>query len=96
MTSRDDRARDIQESIRRVLLRDWDPIGVKDVPEAQDEYDGYVGSVYRLLAQGAGREAIAQYLAAVERDSMGISTKEEELLTVASRLTQLSVRLGPA
>jgi hypothetical protein len=39
-------ARKIQESIRLVLLRDWDPIGVQDVPEAQDEYDSYVGGVY--------------------------------------------------
>jgi hypothetical protein len=42
------RAKAIQESIREILLRDWDPIGVNDVPEAQDEYDSYVGGVYRL------------------------------------------------
>ncbi len=39
------KGRAIQESIRQVLLREWDPIGVRDVAEAQDEYDGYVGGV---------------------------------------------------
>ena len=30
----------------------WDPIGVKDEPNAQDEYDGYLGGVYELLVSG--------------------------------------------
>ncbi len=50
MPSRKQRAREIQDSIRQVLLHDWDPIGVADEPAAQDEYDAYVGGVYRLLA----------------------------------------------
>jgi hypothetical protein len=33
----------------------WDPIGVKDEPNAQDEYDGYLG-VYELLVSGASDE----------------------------------------
>ena len=53
MHSRDKRAREVQNAIREVLIREWDPIHIQDVPEAQDEYDGYVGGVYRLLAGGA-------------------------------------------
>lgn len=30
----------------------WDPIGVKDEPNAQDEYDSYLGGVYELLVSG--------------------------------------------
>jgi hypothetical protein len=39
------RARTIQESIHDILLRDWDPIGINDVPEARDEYDSYIGGL---------------------------------------------------
>ncbi len=53
MTSKEERAREIQRSIAEVLLRNWDPIGVRNVPQAQDEYDAYVGGVYRLIASGA-------------------------------------------
>jgi hypothetical protein len=53
MDERDRRARQIEEAIRQVLFRDWDPIGVSNTPEARDEYNPYVGSVYRLLASGA-------------------------------------------
>jgi hypothetical protein len=32
-----------------VLMREWDPIGVADVPEAQDEYDSYISQTYGML-----------------------------------------------
>ena len=41
-----------------VLLHDWDPIGVQNVPEAHDEYDSYVSGIYQLLASGASDERI--------------------------------------
>lgn len=61
MHSSKDRAREIQESIRLVLLHDWDPIGVQNEPAAQDEYDSYVGGVYRLLASGATEQQVADH-----------------------------------
>ena len=96
MDQRDARARAIQAAIREVLLRDWDPIHVQTVPEAQDEYDGYVGAIYRLLANGATAEAIADHLASVERESMGFVTTAATRLPVARTLKQLDVRLMPA
>jgi len=42
-------SRRIRVAIRHVLMDVWDPIGVKDEPNAQDEYDGYLGGVYELL-----------------------------------------------
>jgi hypothetical protein len=61
------RARSIQESIRDILLRDWDPIGINDVPEAQDEYDSYVGGVYRLLASHCSVDEMVDHLARLNR-----------------------------
>ena len=28
--------------IRRILMEEWDPLGVDGVPEATDEYDSYL------------------------------------------------------
>jgi hypothetical protein len=87
-------ARKIQESIRLVLLRDWDPIGVQDVPEAQDEYDSYVAGVYRLLASGASAHEIAEHLLRIEMFQMGLSTSNSaSLLAVAAKLRALQVKL---
>ena len=48
--------------IRHVPMQVWDPIGVKDEPNAQNKYDGYLGNVYELLVAGASDERIAEYL----------------------------------
>lgn len=37
-----DRAMRYHQAIREALMKEWDPIGVAHIPEAQDEYDGYV------------------------------------------------------
>ena len=49
MTSRLDKARKYHYAIRHVLLHEWDPIGVSQFSEAQDEYDAYVGAIYKLV-----------------------------------------------
>ena len=79
-------ARAIQESIRDILLRHWDPIGINDVPEAQDEYDSYVGGVYRLLASHASADEIIDHLFTIESQTMGLSSAgREKLRAVANR-----------
>src|SRR5215213_58972 len=86
------RAREIRAAIAAVLLREWDPIGVRNEPGAQDEYDGYVGGVYRLLASGATAEQVAEHLARIEREQMGFErTAAGALLPVAQRLRALDV-----
>ena len=35
MSSREQRAKEIQRAIGDVLLRNWDPLGVKDVPQGR-------------------------------------------------------------
>jgi hypothetical protein len=89
-----DRAREIQASIARLLMEEWDPIGVSDAQEAAGEYEAYVGGVYRLLASGASKEVIAEHLAAIERDRMGLERAQGvSLLPVAEKLVRLDVRL---
>jgi hypothetical protein len=95
MDSREDRAKEIQRAIGEVLLRNWDPLGVKDVPQAQDEYDSYVGGVYRLIASGASAKQIAEHLVRIETDRLGYpDTDPKMLIPLANKLLRLNVRLG--
>jgi hypothetical protein len=64
-------SRRIRVEIRRVLLDDWDPIGIKDEPNAQDEYDGYIGRLYELLVENATDAELSNYLYWVAHDRMG-------------------------
>ena len=75
-------------------MRDWDPIGINDVPEAQDEYDSYVGGVYRLLASHCSADDMIEYLITIESQTMGLSVPaREHLRSVANQLIALNVSL---
>jgi hypothetical protein len=60
----------VRSETRAILMADWDPIGVNDVPEAADECDSYIGGVYELPEQGASAEGIRAYLRRVEIEAM--------------------------
>lgn len=73
--------------IRRILLTEWDPIGVADVPNAQDEYDSYVPEIARALDAGADAQSIAARLIAIETDRMGLAADRPRATRVARLLT---------
>ena len=60
----------IQDRIGRILYEHWDPLVVRGSAPS-DEYDSYIGGVYRLLASGASSEQVAEHLAEIERDALG-------------------------
>ena len=68
----------IRRSIRKVLLKVWDPIGIADEPRAQDEYDDYVWPVYDLLANGANDQQVTDYLLHVVNELMGLEDAKAE------------------
>jgi hypothetical protein len=72
--------------IKLVLLAHWDPIGVRNEPNAQDEYDAYIPPLAQMLASGSDTRAIADYLLAIETQAMGIGGDEDRALRVAERL----------
>ena len=66
--SRENRAR-----VRRILLHDWDPIGIQDVPEANDEYDRYADKAHVMLMDDrATADMIAAYLYEIAAEHMGL------------------------
>jgi hypothetical protein len=90
--SRDKRAAQIQDSIRKILYHDWNPIGVSELPE--DEYDAYIRPVYRILAGTRSEQELIEFLFRTERDTIGMSCESpEQLRPVARRLLELDVRL---
>ena len=87
---RERRAREIQDNIRTVLVHDWNPIGF-DVP--RDEYDAYIGGVYRLLFQGASIPDIANHLASVESLQIGFDVTVESLHAIATKLQAIDIQI---
>ena len=89
------RAREIMARIHDVLWHDWDPIGVREMGGPEDEYDSYIGGIYRLLASGTTRQVLTDHLRVIQTDSMGMSiASEEKLNAVVDKLLKLDVSLG--
>jgi hypothetical protein len=87
--------------LRRVLLDEWDPLCVADVPEAQDEYDSYLDHLGGMLRKGAGRGEIQAYLEVVRTDFIGLPASfwEDQRAAGAIRhwwTRQPLTRVGPA
>lgn len=84
-----DRAKLLHGKIGEILLKEWDPIGVQDIPEAQDEYDAYVSSVYKQLISGKSVQEIFDYLWWVETEHMGLSGDRQQTEAIARKLRAL-------
>lgn len=74
-----------------MLLKEWDPIGVQDVEEAEDEYDAYADEVWRKLLKEIATEDIAAYLHRTATDHMGLRNfRYERSAAIADRLKRLA------
>jgi len=76
---------ELYQRVDEVLHYIWDPIGVRDMPTARDEYYSYLPTVFSLLTRSDNNdEKIAEYLVYVATDRMGLrETKEHALEIVA-------------
>ena len=84
-----EKAKRYHSLIHGILLKEWDPIGVSHIPEAQDEYDSYVGEVHRLLSRRVPQHEIFNYLWSVETEHMGLCGNRQRTEQVAAKLTNL-------
>jgi hypothetical protein len=76
----------LETVVGEILHYIWDPIGVSGVPQARDEYDGYVGGVVSLLESGAGEQFICAHLTRIADENMGLPDRKEESARAASVL----------
>lgn len=81
-----DRAKRYHEVIRRVLLHEWDPIGIADQPEAQDEYDSYIHEIHGMLIRHEPLHRLIDHLWWLETEHMGLFGNRSRTEVAARRL----------
>ena len=74
------------EWVDEILLREWDPIGVNDVPACANEYSSYVLEIAGLVACNAAPETIAAHLSWIEATKMSSRADPETVYRVALML----------
>jgi hypothetical protein len=88
------RAAEIRDAIRQALFRDWDPIGVNDNPNLQDEYDSYIAPVYRILSCSRSEQELVDFLFRTEGESVGLQCDlPERLRPIARKLLELDIAI---
>lgn len=85
---------EIELRVRDALLRDWDPIGVQEFPEAHNEYDSFAPDVCRLLLGGADREELLSFLWWAETEHMALRGDRKRTEEFADRLIRLANESG--
>ena len=77
--------------VDEVLTYVWDPIGVREVPQARDEYRSYLPQVFQRVLDAVEAAPIAEYLLAIEAESMGFTPNDasrNEALRIARLLIE--------
>src|SRR5664279_1719167 len=93
MTDHRDRARRYHHAIREILLRDWDPIGIADIPEAQDEYDSYIPGIYGRLIRHISEQELFDHLWQIETEHMGLFGNRGKTQQITEKLLSLNTHL---
>lgn len=78
----------LYRAVDEVLHYVWDPIGVASVPQARDEYHGYLSQVFGLVREASSLTAIADYLTRITVDCMGLDPRPEHDREVAELLLE--------
>jgi hypothetical protein len=84
------RGSDLYRQVDEILWKEWDPLGVNEIPEARDEYYSYIMGIINLLYKGSSANEIAEYLYEVESDTMGMFGNMSSCLKIANLLKSMT------
>ena len=83
-----------ERELRCILMSAWDPLGVREISEAWDEYHHYLLGVAHRLRDAANEDdaehSVREYLDEIEKRSMGVTNTHpsEKTVTLASVLVE--------
>ena len=91
MNKREERR--ISDEIRQSLVKVWDRLAIKDEPQAQDEYDSYIGGVFHLLVKRGSVKEIEDYLSKVIEEQIEININPQKDSTHEAAKALRTIRL---
>ena len=56
-------------AIHNILLKEWDPLGIRRMPSMRDEYDDYLPNIFKLIRDNSSESEIFEYLWWIENNT---------------------------
>lgn len=81
----------IEKIVKDILMNDWDPIGVKNNPNAKAEYDEYALRIVGMLYNGSNENKIVEYLNTVVTQDLGLPVNDGVSKMVSKKLVALEL-----
>ena len=76
-------------AIKRLLLHEWDPIGLSNCDGAESHYDAYALRVFEMLKERADTIAIASYLTRVVTTDLLMMANPECDRAIAAKIVAI-------
>ena len=80
---------ELLNKINNILITKWDPIGVSDLSDADDEYYSYAFYIFSKYKDLSILD-IYNYLNYLEQDQIGCSVSDESRILVATEIYNLT------
>lgn len=84
---------DIRAAIREILLYEWDPLHLREIPEFlatnMDEYDEYVTALEKMVLKGESKDFLAARLHEFEFRILGKELVPSRTIHVAEKISTL-------
>lgn len=82
----------LEVEVRKAVLDQWDPIGVKDIEGAENEYDLYIAPICLILSSHNMASSILEYLWQIETQHMGLTGNRGKTEKFAETLMKIKKR----
>ncbi len=82
------------KAVQQALIKEWDPIGVGAIPEAQDEYGSYAPKIAEMLLAQKPRKEVLDYLWWLETEQIGLTGNRDATEKFSDRLIEIAAALS--
>lgn len=76
-------------AIHNILLKEWDPLGIRRIPSMRDEYDDYLPNIFKLIRDNSSESEIFEYLWWIELKVLEKTGRKEHTLKIAKLLKEI-------
>ena len=84
---------ELLSAVRQALFEEWDPIGINNNADAEDEYDSYAPNLTKMLIENKSEGELFAELWYIETVTIGMRGNREATKYFAGQLIQVAIEV---